>query len=549
MKNSSLREDRVLSLTVLSLILACSGCQLFSSADQAPQVESIAADQQVLSLGKATSHVARQMSTDKGTSSDLPAGSSAVRPVVHQVEQLVNPPAVEALPPPEAVEQQPQTIEQALSQKLPEKIYPIDLATTLRLAGANHWQVQIATERVKQSEHQLTAAQSEWLPSLRLGASYTSHSGAISDVDGTQLGANTGAFFVGGGAQVGQSPALTGGANSPARLAAELALADVVFDPLVAQERVAAAESDRTAIFQTSLLDASLAYLRLLYAQGAVAAAQQAVRDTQALQVAEPPKQLQVSNRLHAHLRKVFHFQQQVATFSAQLGTLLQVKPEVQLVSVDEQPLMLELVQADEEIGDLLAQARAARPEIAQQRALVQATRQKQWQEAWRPWLPKVQFGYSNGNFSSGTGGDFGDSASRSDFDAQAVWEVRGFGLGTRAAQLEAASQHRSQEIEYQQAIRNIEEQVVIAFHQVHHTRQQQLASEQRLQAAHRYWQYVRGEEKSDFDVDQTLLAIDQLFDARLEYLQTLTDWNAAQMLLLHSVGQPPALVTGPDSK
>lgn len=541
MKNSPLREALVLSLTVL-----CSGCQLFSSNEEVPQAESVVADPQVLSLGKATSHVARQMSSEETKSPNPPESQSPVRPVVHQVEQLVNPPSVEELPAPEAPEAQPETIEQALSRKLPETIYPIDLATTLRLAGANHWQVQIATERVQQSEHRLTAAQAQWLPSLRLGASYASHTGAISEVDGTQLGASTGALFFGGGAQVGRTPAIAGGANSPARLAAELALADVVFNPLVAQERLDAAEANRTATFQTSLLDASLAYLRLLYAQGAVAAAQQAVHDTQSLHSAEPTEQLQVSNRLHAHLQQVFRFQQQVATFSAQLGTLLQMKPEVLLVSVDEQPLLLEVVKEEEKLADLLAQARAARPEIAHKRALVQATRQKQWQEAWRPWLPKVQFGYSTGEFSSGTRSDLGKAASRTDFDAQAVWEIRGLGLGTRASQLQAASENRAQEIEYHQAIREIEEQVVVAFHQVRHMRQQRAASEQRLQAAHRFWLQVRPEEQAkknaDSDIKQSLLAIDQLFDARLEYLQTLTDWNAAQMLLLHSVGQPPAV-------
>src|SRR5262249_30095770 len=109
--------------------------------------------------------------------------------------------------------------------------FPIDLPTTLRLAGAHHLQIALAAERVRQAKARLQGARALWLPTLDAGIEYNRHEGQIQDTSGNVIDVRRSSLFVGGGPKVG-SDSLNGGNNGPSRLSLGLPLADALFAPL-----------------------------------------------------------------------------------------------------------------------------------------------------------------------------------------------------------------------------------------------------------------------------------------------------------------------------
>ncbi len=108
--------------------------------------------------------------------------------------------------------------------------YPIDLLTAMRLAGANHLQIALATERIQEACARLEQAEFMWVPNLNLGIGYNRHDGPIQDTTGNVIDVSRQSLYFGGGAGVGDSP-LSGGASGPARLFVDLSTADVFFCP------------------------------------------------------------------------------------------------------------------------------------------------------------------------------------------------------------------------------------------------------------------------------------------------------------------------------
>ena len=118
------------------------------------------------------------------------------------------------------------------------------------------------------------AARVLWLPTLNAGIGYTKHDGQIQDTRGGVIDVSRNSLFTGVGAKVGGAP-LAGGSGGPARLQVDLSLADAIFKPLAACQLVQAAAARKTATFNDTLLQASLAYIDLVEAQGQLAVAEQ----------------------------------------------------------------------------------------------------------------------------------------------------------------------------------------------------------------------------------------------------------------------------------
>src|ERR1700716_4260187 len=67
--------------------------------------------------------------------------------------------------------------------------YPIDLATALRLAGAQNLDVQLARNAVDEAHANYTSSVERFIPALVPSASYLRHTGRDQNVDGTLIDA------------------------------------------------------------------------------------------------------------------------------------------------------------------------------------------------------------------------------------------------------------------------------------------------------------------------------------------------------------------------
>lgn len=495
----------------------------------------------------------------KPASDVIPAGESVglVRlPDVMHAEIAFRKQPAETLPEANPIPACPSTLE---STDLPELVppgsevgpcvYPIDLPTALRLAGADNLQIALAAERVNQAAARAMAARVLWIPSLNAGVVYNNHSGRIQATEGEVLEVSRSSLFVGGSAVLGNSPA-TGGGGIP-RMFVDLSLADAIFEPLAARQLVRATVADRTATFNDTLLEVGIAYLALVRAESQVAIAEEAVRNADQLakitrDFAEAGQGLQADAdradvEAAARRRDALAAQEDVAVASANLARLLRLDPCVRLLAAEQIPAPLEFVDPSSPLSTLICQAISTRPELRSADAQRDAATYRRRQEQLRPWTPHLYAGVSGGGFGGGEGSDVNNFGGRSDFDVAAVWELQNLGVGNVAQQRERASVQRQANITMQQLRELIEAEVAKSYHRVRLRRRQIEVSQPQIESASeamsRNLGGIRGGALRPIEIQQ---AIGALASSRRQYLNAVVDYSVAQLQLLRAIGRPP---------
>lgn len=436
-----------------------------------------------------------------------------------------------------------------------EEVYPIDLPSVLRLAGANNLQIALARERVNQAAARARAANALWIPSLSAGLVYNNHAGRIQGTEGEILEVSRNSLFVGAGAVAGTSAA-NGGASGPARMFVDLSLADALFEPLAARQLVRATAAVRTAIFNDTLLQVSATYLALARAQSRLKITAEAVGNADELaritgEFARSGHGLQADAdraRVEAGTRQrdVLQGREEVAIVSAELARLLRLDPVIQLQAADEIPAPLEFVDPTMPLRSLIDQATAARPEITSADAQRDAAWYRRRQEQLRPWMPNLYAGVSGGGFGGGEGSDIDNFGGRSDFDVAALWEWQNLGFGNSARQREQQSLHRQAHLASQQVRDLIAAEVTQAYQRVQFRQRQidvtrpQVESAQ--QAVRLNLEGIRGGVLRPIEIQQ---AIGALASSRTQYLDAVTDYNVAQLQMLRAIGRPPDVSEG----
>ena len=435
----------------------------------------------------------------------------------------------------------------------PNEKYPIDLANALALGGAGAVQIQLAREKVIEAESDLLAAKALWLPNLRVGLGYNKHDGRIQATPGQVIEANRNSLFVGGGAGLGNAP-LTGGAGGPPRLMVNLSLADAAFEPLVACQLLQAQEAAADAAFNNTLLAIATGYYDLVEAHGRLANARAGLKAAERmLSLAQKFERQGFSSKTEisraetelGRWRETTHdAQRRTVAASAELVRLLRLDPQLKLVPVESKVLPVEVIDDALPLAQLLEQGWANRPEMAQHEALVDAAIFRNNQEHWRPWLPSVQAGASAGSFGGGPSTTFPSSASRSDVDLLAVWEVRNLGFGTAAMRRREASQMRQAEHRQQLVRDHVAAEIVTARGDVTSFHRQIRAATAAVAAAARSYDLnekrIRQGEGHPLELLQAIRARGEAQD---NYTAAVANYNRAQYRLLRALGHEPAVL------
>lgn len=425
--------------------------------------------------------------------------------------------------------------------------YPIDLTTAMRLAGANHLQIQLAGERIREASARLERAEVMWIPNLNIGVGYNRHDGPIQDTSGAVRDVSRQSLYFGGGASVGGSP-LSGGASGPARLFVDLSTADVLFEPLAARQTVNATQHALRVARNDNILEVGLGYQELVRSQMQTAIAVEAIQNAEQLfelteSFEDAGKGLPAdTQRARAELLQRRHqlasAQEQLAVNSAELVRLLRLSQGTQLTSIDPQPLPLELTRTDTPIESLIGDGLRHRPELAQHQAQVQQTLTRIAQEQWRPWLPHLALGYAGAGFGGGSNSDMQNFGTRGDFDALAVWQVQNLGFGNQALQRERESRHRQAHLEFTAARDRVIAEVTQAWSRVRYRREQmEYAQSQVAAAADALPLNMKGIRDGVIRPIEAQQAIAGLSNARNLYLAAVIDFNQAQLELSRAIG------------
>lgn len=419
---------------------------------------------------------------------------------------------------------------------------PIDLPRALQLGRANNQTIALARNRIASAEVALKQAQLRWLPDLELGATQLLHDGLIQRAPGEIIATHRQSIFAGGGPNL------------------QLELNQGFFGPRIARSLIAASRAAGAATANQTLLEVAERYIDLLAAYSAAEIAREAAgnagelarltQEYQATGAGLPSDTARARAEFETRRQQFELSAERIAVASVALAQALYQNPIVLLVPAETSVFPIELIPADCPAEDLMARALTARPELAENRALVDAAVSQLRQTKLRPLLPNVQLGFTSGLFGGGAtgfpGGMDGRYGGRDDLTASALWEVRGFGLGEVAARRQGRIQVDAAEIQQARTANRVMAEVAAAYKAIESRRRQIGTTERAVAEATRSFQLnlrrIEGGAGLPIEVLQSIQALER---SRTEYLNAVSSFNRGEFRLLTAVGTTPVAPTG----
>lgn len=428
-----------------------------------------------------------------------------------------------------------------------DRALPINLATALYLSNARPLVIAAAEASEAQAAAQLQLARVLWLPNLNVGFDYYDHSGAEQATEGTVLFPNKSWFEAGGGATL------------------SLGVTDAIFRPLAARQELAARQFDVQTARNDALLAVAVAFFEVQYSRGKLAATLDTVAKGEDLirRISGLAQGLVPEIEVDRARAFVLELRQEVAgargawrVASARLTRVLRLNPSSVVVPLEPPHLQVTLIAPETAVDELIPVGLTTRPELASQRALVDATLERLRQERLRPLIPSVVLqgrgpgGFMNTGFFGGGRNDGLDTwGGRSDVDLGLVWTLQNLGLGNRSLVRERAAEQQKALIVLFNTQDQIAQEVVQAQAQLEATAVQVGEAEQGVkEASISFRGNLRGlgEARGAGDLlqlvnrpQEAVAALQQLNRAYDNYFRTIAGYNQAEFQLYHALGFP----------
>jgi outer membrane protein TolC len=411
--------------------------------------------------------------------------------------------------------------------------YPIDLATALRLAGAQNLDVQLADNAVEQARATYASALQAFLPSLVPSASYLRHSGRTQAVDGTILDVDKHSDSTGIG------------------VTAQIVVGDALFSALQGRQLLAAAGAGATTQQQRSILLSAQQYFDLVRARALVSVISQGLSVSQNYQqqlseavrigIAFRGDVLRVETQTERLQLDLTRARQQQRLAAARLAQTLHLDPLVELTPVEAEPVPLALADLNATPQDLLRSALENRPEVQQSQALIAAAEQSKRGAIYGPLLPTIGAQAFNGHLDGGPGDvDFNGGSSRN----RAIglsWKIGPGGLLDWGRMKTADAKLSAAQLTDEKLREDISRQVVESHARVQSLFEQVRIARLNMTSAAETLRLTR--ERKELGVGTVLEDIQaqqELVRARSEYIGTVTELNQEQYGLMRAIGAVP---------
>ena len=409
----------------------------------------------------------------------------------------------------------------------------IDLPTALRLAGASNLDVQIAREKVNEARAASDSARARFFPFIVPSVVVRRHEENVQEAGGGIIDADKQSLSAG------------------IAINAQLDLGETYYQNLVAKQLVRSSEAALAGRQREITYRAAIGYFDLARARAAVIAAEEAARITgrhaeQIGATAEAGLTFQgdaarvraARERAELTLLRA-RTDQRIA--AARLAELLRLDPAVDLAPVDADLSPMTLATTTEDVGGLISQALAKRPELDEAAARLEAARTNRRAATTGPLIPTLGAQAAIGGLGGGPSGSSvtRDFDSSHDFSFGVSWRVGPGGLLDRNRQREMAARERQGELE-QEKVRDVIRRQVVE----QHARLRSLASQiefakKTLEAADQTARLSRQRRETGVGAAlEDLQAEDELARARRDYLSTIADYNLAQYALKFAVGE-----------
>ncbi len=408
---------------------------------------------------------------------------------------------------------------------------PIDLATALRLAGAQNLDVKIARERLREAKANHQSAVAQFFPWVSPGITYRQHDDKIQDVSGNIVDVNKYSYAPG------------------ATLAAQVDLGDAIYKSLASKQLASAAGHALEAQRQDAVLAAAQGYFELALAQGAVAVARESVKisgdyEAQIRNAVEAGiafkgdalRAIVQKERNQLTLRQAEE-QQRIA--AARLAQTLHLDPAVELAAQDAELAPLTLIETNTALSSAVARTLAARPELKQSQSLVSAARDARNGATYGPLIPTVGAQAFWGGLGGGRSGVADTFGGQEDYVVGASWRIGPGGLFDFTRVRAGDARWKAAQLGAEKLRDEITRQVVEAFARWQSLADQLRTAKRALAAAEESLRLAQ--QRKEFAVGvvlETLQAEQDLARTRLDYLKAIAEFNKAQYALSKATGK-----------
>ncbi len=429
--------------------------------------------------------------------------------------------------------------------------YPIDLQTTLRLAGAQNLDIRIARSELQRSRANQLMAWEKFLPWLSSGAVFDQRDGmSIASLTGVIEKANYGFNL----------PGYTIQGNVP--------VGDAIFNALSARQLVRAAAGALDAQFQNSSLEAALSYFQTLEdkaranveRQAAIISAkyQNELHHAVAVGIAFKGDELRVQTETERYQIALQQWNQRQRDSAAKLADVLRMDSTIDLIPQDSDLTPIMLFDIETPLEPIVQQAYSARPEIRESQALIEAANAQRKGVTYGPIVPTLSttmfFGSLNGKWDRYMGPNdlntYQDNGKTKPYPSGqnqgatqdllfgVNWRIGPGGLGDLGAIRAANSKLDTERLRGQKVIDEITRQVVQNYTRIRSYYRQISMARNNVKSARETLRLTEG--RKDYGVGNVLEVIQAeqaLERASTEYVVALAEFNKAQYELSRAVG------------
>ena len=411
--------------------------------------------------------------------------------------------------------------------------YTIDLATTLRLAGAQNLDVQIARERLKEAEAKHSSAIEQFLPSISPGIGFHRRDGVAQAVPS---GVISDAHFQS------YSPGAT--------IAAQITFGDALYNSLSAKQLVKASDQALQAQRQDSALAAAQAYFDLAKAKALVDVVTQAIDISRSYQqqlrvavesgVAFKGDELRVQTQTEHYEITLQQAVEQQRVSAATLAQVLHLDSTIELVPQESELVPITLVDTNLALDTLITQALKARPELRQGDSLIAAAKATQNGAVYGPLIPSLGAQVFGGGLGGGPDGGHATFAGEADYTVGLSWKIGPGGLFDRGRIHTSEAQLATIRLSNLKLKDSITAEIVVSLARMRSTSAQIDLAKRNLETSEEMLRLTS--ERKQFGVGVVLEDIETqgaLNQAQSDYITAVAEYNKAQYRLNRALGNP----------
>lgn len=421
----------------------------------------------------------------------------------------------------------------------PEGSYPIDLATTLRLAAGRNLELAKSVERVQLAAAKSDQAALSIAPDLAAGASFARQNGLLQEIGGAPIDTE----------RVNRSAGLGTSSGVPG-VGLDLNLSRAIFDPLAAKQDKKAASAASQAQEHQTMAAAAIAYFELVRAHGHLIlareieeASRKLADSTKAFAKAGESLDADAERAMATYLLRQGDSADAEADLqvrSAALARILHLPASTTFIPNDRNVAAIHLIDPDESAARMVATALRCRPEAAAMQAEVSAAAHRFTGQRIQPFLPNLAAGYSSYEFAAGQGVGTDRSDPRDEVTALIYWKLDGLGFGDAAATREKRSELALVKLEESRVLDQIAFDVATARAEVQARKARLPLGSRASQHARRAYELTTERLRQSQGLPiEALASIQTLAEARRAEIDAVLDYNIAQHRLLAALGHP----------